>query len=71
MSKVTSRLRTLKKAAEKVVHGNKIQAIIPSGMASAGPPLGPTLGQVNLDSCHKIELRPFLIFLCISKRSIW
>jgi ribosomal protein L11 len=48
MSKAASRLKNLKKSAEKVVHGNKIRAIIPAAMASAGPPLGPTLGQVNL-----------------------
>jgi Ribosomal protein L11, N-terminal domain. len=51
MSKVASRLKNLKKSAEKVVHGNKIRAIIPACMASAGPPLGPTLGQVNLYKC--------------------
>jgi ribosomal protein L11 len=56
MSKVASRLKNLKKSAEKVVHGNKIRAIIPSGMASAGPPLGPVLGQVNL--LPFIKLRP-------------
>ena len=48
MSKVSSRLKNLRKAAEKVVHSNKIRALIPACMASAGPPLGPTLGQVIL-----------------------
>lgn len=49
MSKVASRLKNLKKSAEKVIHGNKIRAIIPSGMASAGPPLGPVLGQRGIN----------------------
>ncbi|XP_069672496.1 large ribosomal subunit protein uL11m [Periplaneta americana] len=49
MSKVASRLKGLKKTAEKVVHGNKIRALIPAGMAAAGPPLGPTLGQRGIN----------------------
>ncbi|PSN40596.1 39S ribosomal protein L11 [Blattella germanica] len=49
MSKVSSRLKNFKKTAEKVVHSNKIKCIIPACMASAGPPLGPTLGQRGIN----------------------
>lgn len=48
MSKVASRLKGLKKAAtDKVRHGT-MRTNIPAGMAAAGPPLGPMLGQVVL-----------------------
>lgn len=46
MSKAASRLKTMKKAVDKVVHG-KMKTNIPAGMAAAGPPLGPMLGQVK------------------------
>ena len=47
MSKVAKKLKTVaKKVTDKVNHGNKLSTYIPSGMAVAGPPLGPQLGQV-------------------------
>lgn len=45
MSKAASRLKTMKKTLDKVAHG-KMKTNIPAGMAAAGPPLGPMLGQV-------------------------
>lgn len=46
MSKAVARLKTMKKTLDKVVHG-KLKTNIPAGMAAAGPPLGPMLGQVT------------------------
>lgn len=46
MSKAAGKLKTLRKVVEKVNHGNRIRTDIPAGMAVAGPPLGPMLGQV-------------------------
>lgn len=45
MSKSASKYRSAKKVVEKVVHGNFMSTNIPAGMAMAGPPLGPMLGQ--------------------------
>lgn len=49
MSKVGGKMKAMKKAVEKVVHGNIIRTNIPAGMAVAGPPLGPMLGQRGLN----------------------
>jgi len=50
MSKVAKKLKTVaKKVTEKINHGNKLSTYIPSGMAVAGPPLGPQLGQKNIN----------------------
>lgn len=46
MSKATGKLRTMKKTIEKITHTTKLKTNIPAGMAAAGPPLGPMLGQV-------------------------
>lgn len=46
MSKVANRLKGMKKVAEKVRHGT-MRTNIPAGLAAAGPPLGPMLGQVK------------------------
>ncbi|CAL4152857.1 unnamed protein product, partial [Meganyctiphanes norvegica] len=48
MSKV-GKVQQMKKVVEKVIHGNIIRTNIPSGMAVAGPPLGPMLGQRGLN----------------------
>uniref|UniRef100_A0A1A9X1B2 Large ribosomal subunit protein uL11m n=1 Tax=Glossina brevipalpis TaxID=37001 RepID=A0A1A9X1B2_9MUSC len=45
MSKAASKLRNLKKATDKIMHTTKLKTNIPAGMAAAGPPLGPMLGQ--------------------------
>nr|CAG4641339.1 EOG090X0I63 [Eulimnadia texana] len=50
MSKAAKKIRTVvKKVADKVDHGNKLSTYIPAGMAVAGPPLGPQLGQRNIN----------------------
>lgn len=45
MSKPTGRV--MKKVLEKINHSSKMRTNIPAGMAVAGPPLGPMLGQVH------------------------
>lgn len=47
MSKSVARLKSLKKVADKIDHSSKLRTHIPAGMAAAGPPLGPMLGQVT------------------------
>ncbi|XP_037777595.1 39S ribosomal protein L11, mitochondrial-like [Penaeus monodon] len=49
MSKAGGKMKALKKAVEKVNHSNLIRTNIPAGMAVAGPPLGPMLGQRGLN----------------------
>lgn len=50
MSKAAAR-RVIKKVTEKIQHG-PMKTNIPAGMAAAGPPLGPMLGQVFLIQSH-------------------
>lgn len=68
---VKQQLKGMRKVVQKVVHGNRMEATVPAGMASAGPPLGPTLGQVckwififiqALNSCH--------VLMVLSQRGI-
>lgn len=47
MSKQTGRV--LRKVVEKVEHNTKLRTDIPAGMAVAGPPLGPMLGQRGIN----------------------
>ncbi|KAM3962468.1 mitochondrial ribosomal protein L11 [Aphomia sociella] len=49
MSKSVSRLKSMKKVADKIDHSSKLRTNIPAGMAAAGPPLGPMLGQRNIN----------------------
>lgn len=49
MSKSVARLKSMKKVADKVDHSTKLRTNIPAGMAAAGPPLGPMLGQRNIN----------------------
>ncbi|XP_065371349.1 large ribosomal subunit protein uL11m [Calliphora vicina] len=45
MSKAAGKLKTMKRTMEKITHTTKLKTNIPAGMAAAGPPLGPMLGQ--------------------------
>lgn len=47
MSKSVARLKSMKKVADKIDHSSKLRTNIPAGMAAAGPPLGPMLGQAS------------------------
>ncbi|KAL2741731.1 hypothetical protein V1477_009360 [Vespula maculifrons] len=48
MSKA-GKMKTLKKVMEKVDHSSKLRTNIPAGMAKPSPPLGPMLGQRNIN----------------------
>ncbi|XP_023945748.1 39S ribosomal protein L11, mitochondrial [Bicyclus anynana] len=49
MSKSVARLKSMKKVADKIDHSSKLRTDIPAGMAAPGPPLGPMLGQRNIN----------------------
>ncbi|XP_038206592.1 39S ribosomal protein L11, mitochondrial [Zerene cesonia] len=49
MSKSVARLKSMKKVSDKIDHSSKLRTNVPAGMASAGPPLGPMLGQRNIN----------------------
>ncbi|XP_041969352.1 39S ribosomal protein L11, mitochondrial [Aricia agestis] len=49
MSKSMARLKSMKRVSEKIDHSSKLRTHIPAGMAAAGPPLGPMLGQRNIN----------------------
>ncbi|CAF4910671.1 unnamed protein product [Pieris macdunnoughi] len=49
MSKSVARLKSMKKVADKIDHSSKLRTNVPAGMAAAGPPLGPMLGQRNIN----------------------
>merc|ERR1711988_226638 len=42
-------VKGMKKAVTKAVHTSKLHVIIPAGRAAAAPPLGPQLGQRNIN----------------------
>nr|CAG4651466.1 EOG090X0I63 [Simocephalus serrulatus]SVE94607.1 EOG090X0I63 [Simocephalus serrulatus] len=49
-TKVAKKLKTVvKKTVDKINHGNRLETYVPAGMAVAGPPLGPQLGQKNIN----------------------
>ncbi|OXU18404.1 hypothetical protein TSAR_015741 [Trichomalopsis sarcophagae] len=49
MSKSAARLKFAKKVVEKVDHSSKLRTNIPAGQAMPSPPLGPQLGQRNIN----------------------
>lgn len=47
--KGASRIRAMKKAMENVKHTSRLQTFVPAGLAASAPPLGPKLGQRNIN----------------------
>ncbi|GAB6024494.1 hypothetical protein CHUAL_009648 [Chamberlinius hualienensis] len=46
---MAAKFRGVKKIVAKINHGNFLRVTVPSGMAAPGPPLGPQLGQRNIN----------------------
>lgn len=63
MSKAAGKLNRMKKAVEKIKHGT-LRTNIPAGMAAAGPPLGPMLGQVIINISFILL---FYLLLCFQR----
>ncbi|XP_065338626.1 large ribosomal subunit protein uL11m [Cloeon dipterum] len=49
MSKAARAVKNVRKVVEKIEHKSKLRTNIPAGMAVAGPPLGPQLGQRGIN----------------------
>ncbi|XP_046751095.1 39S ribosomal protein L11, mitochondrial [Diprion similis] len=49
MSRAGGKLKSMRKAVAKVDHSSKLKTDIPAGMAMPSPPLGPVLGQRNIN----------------------
>lgn len=47
--KGASRIRALKKLQENVKHTSRLRTYVPAGSATSAPPLGPMLGQRNIN----------------------
>lgn len=62
MSKAAVKVKKFRSLIDKIEHSTKMRTFIPSGKATANPPLGPMLGQVNWSSCLFINLPKILQF---------
>jgi len=50
MSKAAKKMKpVIEKGMAKINHGNRVKTYIPAGLAVAGPPLGPQLGQKGVN----------------------
>ncbi|XP_063985960.1 large ribosomal subunit protein uL11m isoform X2 [Diachasmimorpha longicaudata] len=55
MSKTAGRLKAALKSTEKIDHSRKLRTNIPAGLAAPNPPLGPQLGQRNINIANFIK----------------
>ncbi|KAF7991528.1 hypothetical protein HCN44_008899 [Aphidius gifuensis] len=55
MSKAATRMKTVKKMIDKIDHSSKLRTNIPAGLANPSPPLGPQLGQRNINIANFIK----------------
>lgn len=58
-----SKLKSLKKGAEKIIHSTPLSLWISAGCANPGPPLGPQIGQVFSIQFEIFVLKCFVFFL--------